>query len=155
MRGWSFFIDGGCFSNWVLPAHAGVIPGLHDNTKFEDCITRTCGGDPHRFSFLWWENEYYPHMRGWSQQLVKILMQLKVLPAHAGVILYEYSQSCYTRRITRTCGGDPGRNSLTFSMNEYYPHMRGWSQPRTNGDPWQRVLPAHAGVIQVEIIEEF
>ena len=66
-----------------------MIPGLHDNTKFEDCITRTCGGDPGA------------NNGG--------LTASSVLPAHAGVIHTDSVFYDEKMSITRTCGGDPNR----------------------------------------------
>ena len=45
--------------------------------------------------------------------------------------------------------------TLDIDKIKYYPHMRGWSWIAYYWVRSCHVLPAHAGVIQVEIIEEF
>ena len=52
---------------------------------------------------------------------------MRVLPAHAGVILDAINTTLSEKSITRTCGGDP--ESGDFEESKKY------------------VLPAHAGVI--------
>ena len=49
--------------------------------------------------------------------------------------------------ITRTCGGDPKFFDYEKAVNEYYPHMRGWSSRLRIQEAVSSVLPAHAGVI--------
>ena len=52
---------------------------------------------------------------------------MRVLPAHAGVILWETPAGISTTSITRTCGGDPVVAIEKTDDMMYYPHMRGWS----------------------------
>ena len=66
MRGWSPNQAGITHLELVFPAHAGVIPdwGIALNTN--GSISRTCGGDPGNVAFDIPDEEYFPHMRGWS-----------------------------------------------------------------------------------------
>ena len=58
-----------------------------ENHKYQEGITRTCGGDPDLLDEKKSLVEYYPHMRGWSCLNCQINLSSLVLPAHAGVIL--------------------------------------------------------------------
>ena len=115
------------YSVWVLPAHAGVILSLTEYPVKLIGITRTCGGDPKIATDNLLISRYYPHMRGWSWFAWVFSVDTRVLPAHAGVILKEVSESLGFDSITRTCGGDPKCFHSATSISSYYPHMRGWS----------------------------
>ena len=108
MRGWSYMANMGYFRGFVLPAHAGVILTEINLKIYHPSITRTCGGDPGAYVIDENCDKYYPHMRGWSQLNNHEQKTVSVLPAHAGVILKSLDQAIHDKRITRTCGGDPG-----------------------------------------------
>ena len=127
MRGWSFRFSCCDFLSFVLPAHAGVILARATPYLIVNRITRTCGGDPITYSDFFTKNRYYPHMRGWSSISKVFLYTINVLPAHAGVILKNKTQSVNLGCITRTCGGDPKPSMSECFIKSYYPHMRGWS----------------------------
>ena len=107
MRGWSSTTLSFFLCNYVLPAHAGVIPVTARQKSVIISITRTCGGDPD-----------IPE---------QVVAERLVLPAHAGVILNGRNNSSIVTGITRTCGGDPHSPLGSLYIHPYYPHMRGWS----------------------------
>ena len=133
--------------DWVLPAHAGVILQVSLENIEKISITRTCGGDPSTIAVNGLGGSYYPHMRGWSWYFSRFAWNGKVLPAHAGVILYRKTKEYKMTGITRTCGGDPSQCSGWSGLVSYYPHMRGWSYTQKHLTLPNMVLPAHAGVI--------
>ena len=152
MRGWSYISHHQKSLVHVLPAHAGVILSACACVSPIDRITRTCGGDPIHWIIFNLENTYYPHMRGWSYHYRIFLSVGQVLPAHAGVILAIQLLMLTHQCITRTCGGDPSANRHFVSRRPYYPHMRGWSSDTTETCHLEAVLPAHAGVILMELV---
>ena len=107
MRGWSFLISNKQNSSYILPAHAGMILRhcLYRRTLYD--ITRTCGDDPasprNAKQIVW----YYPHMRGWSYDVIHSTSGKSILPAHAGMIPVKTFKIKVYRYITRTCGDDP------------------------------------------------
>ena len=74
-------------SNFVLPAHAGVIPTRYLSSKVGKSFTRTRGGDPNNLVLEFNYFVFYPHTRGWSLVTMRQRQLHQVLPAHAGVIL--------------------------------------------------------------------
>ena len=152
MRGWSYSLKALNKALLVLPAHAGVILTSSNTSSTSVCITRTCGGDPSMQVVCKIPPKYYPHMRGWSQLPCNLSNWYGVLPAHAGVIPPDNLVTLFSTCITRTCGGDPGRNRQLNISKVYYPHMRGWSWVTYSNERSCWVLPAHAGVILDRIV---
>ena len=76
-----------------------------------------------------------------------VISNVKVFPAHAGVIPHVLGLEVFHFRISRTCGGDPEENNQFLESGEYFPHMRGWSCSREEQMFRGWVFPAHAGVI--------
>ena len=62
----------GC--NKILPAHAGMILTVSPILALYRNITRTCGDDPSLNLWKVVNNEYYPHMRGWSYTTTKTML---------------------------------------------------------------------------------
>ena len=89
----------------LLPAPAGVIPGIAINPSFRSAFTRTCGGDP-------------------AALLTKQPSE-SLLPAPAGVILGSDLVLRQAEPFTRTCGGDPLSDVLLIAFVSFYPHLRG------------------------------
>ena len=72
MRGWSLFLLVGYPWYLILPAHAGMILPLKTWRSKLLNITRTCGDDPQDKSHSRLNCSYYPHMRGWSHQYLRL-----------------------------------------------------------------------------------
>ena len=73
----------------VLPACAGVILNEVKVPRESKRAPRMCGGDPYIVDYEIEDSECSPHVRGWSSQLYAFPAHLRVLPACAGVILYQ------------------------------------------------------------------
>ena len=99
--------------------------------------------------------EYFPHMRGWSYTMLDLKDGNKVLPAHAGVILFKINWTRNNFSTSRTCGGDPSEWLWSTPRGWYFPHMRGWSSPLFLNVFKFCVLPAHAGVIPIILLYRF
>ena len=127
MRGWSLVCRKRKRMSLILPAHAGMILDYVYRKMCWWNITRTCGDDPDQYRSSMSLISYYPHMRGWSRHNSETREKMRILPAHAGMILDGIYTINWSEHITRTCGDDPAIENMTFKTAKYYPHMRGWS----------------------------
>ena len=57
--------------------------------------------------------------------LYVIQSQIRLFPAHAGVILGILTMKYRLLTIPRTRGGDPHPRSIIFTVTDYSPHTRG------------------------------
>ena len=131
----------------VIPAHAGMILVIYQKMVFLSCYTRTRGDDPWHQT-RWLDNSWlYPHTRGWSSSHKPFPNTLRVIPAHAGMILQCAVSFSSGSSYTRTRGDDPVFYLFSCHSAKLYPHTRGWSWSRNNSC-WQRmVISAHVGII--------
>ena len=112
---------------------------------------RECGGDPATDKNNCPVHLLSPRMRGWSYRETFLNIDMLVIPANAGVILYRIritiKQVCYPRE----CGGDPCQFIKCKFWDTLSPRMRGWSCTQ---EPYERcciVIPANAGVILTSV----
>ena len=147
MRGWSFTASVQASSDFLFPAHAGVIPGHAGNTVPNPSFPRACGGDPLLRKQSGKHCTFSPRMRGWSLSIVLNSPKPYLFPAHAGVILGCDCVCENYRAFPRACGGDPFSPYRWQKKNNFSPRMRGWSYIEVSHTGTTSLFPAHAGVI--------
>ncbi|MFC9009078.1 transposase, partial [Streptomyces albidoflavus] len=83
-----------------------------------------------------------PRVRGWSLELQVERREFSVLPACAGVVLYEAAYLEADNSAPRVCGGGPVWAACTRARGRCSPRVRGWPRRR-------QVLLAPGGVFSV------
>ncbi len=127
MRGWSPNPYANNPSEYVFPAHAGVVPLSGVREGMWAGVPRACGGGPAMAS---WRQPRYrcsPRMRGWSLPPRSHCLPLAVFPAHAGVVPPHPDTRRKDRGVPRACGGGPSNAAGRCSGTQCSPRMRGWS----------------------------
>ena len=146
-REWSYARRFKCCNPYVFPAHAGVILRLHWPQAQACVFSRTRGGDPSLRLKLNKTRMFFPHTRGWSQSLEVTINGREVFPAHAGVIPQRHPLLITLLRFSRTRGCDPSACWRLMTYWTFFPHTRGWSWRSRPLGHFEKVFPAHAGVI--------
>ncbi len=85
-RGWSHALLQGVRGLFVLPAPAGMVPGLSVTRNRGPCAPRTRGDGPTGSLLELSRRLCSPHPRGWSPAEVGRLRGVRVLPAPAGMV---------------------------------------------------------------------
>ncbi len=131
----------------VLPAHAGVVPGL-------GCAgNRTPGAPPAHAGVVpcsinrTVRRSCSPRTRGWSRGLVGHRVVVGVLPAHAGVVPGGRRPYGRSDSAPRARGGGPSTRRQARTPPVCSPRTRGWSHEVAGAGVGDGVLPAHAGVV--------
>ena len=52
-------------------------------------------------------------------------MEIKVVPAHAGVIPFQQWMHSEASGGSRTRGGDPTKEAMSLNLKRWFPHTRG------------------------------
>ena len=127
MRGWSSSRSVFTMVFVILPAYAGVILLPEPIPAKGKHSSRVCGGDPSWRTQDKWSKKFFPRMRGWSLTYVIIIRIIKILPAYAGVIPYNFMTIYKFCNSSRVCGGDPTSQYNLWTQLLFFPRMRGWS----------------------------
>ncbi|AJT68599.2 hypothetical protein T261_6997 [Streptomyces lydicus] len=131
----------------VVPAPAGVVPGrpLADPSAYGR--PRTRGGCPSVNRYARVVLTSSPHPRGLSRPRPVDRRANQVVPAPAGVVPADHTNSQKRHGRPRTRGGCPRDSGARRQMVVSFPHPRGLSRaPRGPVDPGG-VVPAPAGVV--------
>ncbi len=126
-RGWSPPGEDPVTAIWVLPAHAGVVPGTRDRQPSLDGAPRARGGGPVPGKGHFFEEECSPRTRGWSRGVAAPGTPRAVLPAHAGVVPRRLRAGTRARRAPRARGGGPNGTGAATDRFKCSPRTRGWS----------------------------
>ena len=132
----------------VVPARAGVIRISSVRVCSPDSRPRASGGHPGSAAGGRPRRWSSPRERGSSPPIDRVLEQVHVVPARAGVIL----TPCHAPRMRicrpRASGGHPMRRRPSFMSIASSPRERGSSALYEQAWPTPRVVPARAGVIR-------
>ncbi len=146
-RGWSPGLLDEPQVQAVVPAHAGVVPGGCRRRTGQRSGPRARGGGPNRWISSLVAGEWSPRTRGWSRRACVADAELRVVPAHAGVVPLDGDAGHPLRGGPRARGGGPCPGCCTSSHTGWSPRTRGWSRGRIAGPLTPVVVPAHAGVV--------
>ena len=131
----------------VVPAHAGVIPGVGTRGSGAGSRPRTRGGHPLAATQPRTPAGSSPHTRGSSYYGPTRTSLRTVVPAHAGVIRASGGPRPCAQSRPRTRGGHPLGMGGAHRQRRSSPHTRGSSGPSGSKPGRRPVVPAHAGVI--------
>ena len=145
-RGWTFqaIIDHPHDS--VSPAHAGMDPVERSDTGTRARFPRTRGDGPVGTLLPGRTAMFPPHTRGWTASGDRTVRRRSVSPAHAGMDLGHGQPMPPPTSFPRTRGDGPAPRSECSTGTSFPPHTRGWTVDHIDGDPRNRVSPAHAGM---------
>ena len=118
-------------------------------TSFEvsKCLPRMRGGGPCSRHSRGVRPVSSPHARGWSHDLRRSPLMLRVFPACAGVVPGSGCLTSRKRSLPRMRGGGPDDAANERDQAESSPHARGWSRPGGGLHRGHQVFPACAGVV--------
>ena len=111
------------------------------------CAPRAGGGGPPSRSVEPASRTCSPRRRGWSRQALGARPRAGVLPAQAGVVPGARPAARWSSRAPRAGGGGPVSSFRSAAVAGCSPRRRGWSQADLSDYPFERVLPAQAGVV--------
>ena len=145
-RGWTLVQTAQYRVAQVSPAHAGMDPCRHRASPWAACFPRTRGDGPRRSPSPSSHPKFPPHTRGWTVLDPRIVVQLRVSPAHAGMDRGRRRPLRSGRRFPRTRGDGPSSRISRFDRCRFPPHTRGWTMGLRRTDRPGMVSPAHAGM---------
>ncbi len=133
---------------FVVPAHAGVLPGRTSRSRRPRSRPRARGCPPMRPSPVGVANGSSPRTRGSSVRPDPRHRPAGVVPAHAGVLPRRSPPRTWTSGRPRARGGPPPRYRPRDAGTASSPRTRG-SSPHFEGEASGLVVvPAHAGVLR-------
>ena len=153
-RGWSLILQRKRFEDVVLPARAGVVRSLAAPHLFGGRSPRASGGGPRLQPLPLGSNTFSPRERGWSVLRCDAQPGREVLPARAGVVRSLAGDSGAAGGSPRASGGGPPGRSPSTASPPFSPRERGWSVEGAGCLPAGEVLPARAGVVRINFVEE-
>ncbi len=106
-RGWSRTDNAECDAEALLPAHAGMDPGLARGPGAQPSASRARGDGPRVRRILIRLCCCFPRTRGWTQGLRRVLAVVALLPAHAGMDPPPYDSARRPSTASRARGMDP------------------------------------------------
>ena len=129
----------------IIPAHAGqTTSGLPGSVTSSD-HPRACGANVEMHASLGSHVGSSPRMRGKLREPLRVLHDIRIIPAHAGQT-WVRSAPCSARSDhPRACGANVGRVHVHELQCGSSPRMRG--KPAEVAGAWTatRIIPAHAG----------
>ncbi len=111
----------------VVPAHAGMVRGREPLGSPPRGCPRTRGDGPLCGTGSQRSSKLSPHTRGWSGEPVDAARGDVVVPAHAGMVLFQALSRCTPTCCPRTRGDGPVLQIATQGSEMLSPHTRGWS----------------------------
>ena len=126
-RGWSSRKVVKLLRIMILPACAGVILNFIMIAFTLEDSSRMRGGDPANLPATGSIDVFFPHARGWSSSGKREIYESLILPACAGVIPHGSLKNVSLPDSSRMRGGDPKAAKAQESVNQFFPHARGWS----------------------------
>ncbi len=145
-RGCSVGRDHGPDHLEVVPAPAGVFPGVTCDVNAGGRRPRTRGGVPGIIDLTIAKDRSSPHPRGCSLQLCEVEPGKVVVPAPAGVFPGPSPVPARCGCRPRTRGGVPAVADAPDDRHASSPHPRGCSLDALPPETWLTVVPAPAGV---------
>jgi len=146
-RGWSRHLRAHLEDAQVLPAHAGMVPGLCRIRSASPRAPRARGDGPADVNAARNIRECSPRTRGWSRSRRCCDGWCTVLPAHAGMVPGPEDLRGNTAGAPRARGDGPLAGLLHQPFSPCSPRTRGWSRSRWSSRVPRSVLPAHAGMV--------
>ncbi len=137
----------------MLPAHAGMVPGRALVCCCSVSAPRARGDGPRNVLMDVAEFECSPRTRGWSHHRPGPDGRARVLPAHAGMVPATRFPPQASRSASRARGDGPVREPYSMTFHECSPRTRGWSPAPRRPRVADRVLPAHAGMVLVVVVD--
>ncbi len=134
----------------MVPAHAGMVRFTGLGSLFLNGGPRARGDGPRRLSRNRRRPGWSPRTRGWSPPSLRKRAGQRVVPAHAGMVLFRVWVNSDAPCGPRARGDGPAGRARTRTRTEWSPRTRGWSRGRARADPEPRVVPAHAGMVPLE-----
>ena len=126
-QGWSWVFRWWWLYKRIVPAHAGVIPISTDTPWPPLYCSCTRRGDPFFHSVPLMSVALFLHTQGWSQNPIKLFVNLDIVPAHAGVILMLYPKRNWHLYCSCTRRGDPVSYGSKQRYWRLFLHTQGWS----------------------------
>ncbi len=147
VRGWSHRAEVPGSQGRVVPARAGMVPGLSCPGGGRPRGPRACGDGPGggRTGANAWE--WSPRVRGWSLALEFLQDVAAVVPARAGMVPPSTPSSFSPWRGPRACGDGPNSDDSTTKKTAWSPRVRGWSHHLLGVVDPVPVVPARAGMV--------
>ena len=129
----------------IIPAHAGQTCCRRRPSRSRPDHPRACGANSFTPAFNWPSTGSSPRMRGKLREPLRVLHDIRIIPAHAGQTSWAVSVRYAFADHPRACGANLPEAYLVRDVLGSSPRMRGKrhgdrAQPRT-----LRIIPAHAG----------
>ncbi len=147
VRGWSQQRRRQRRRGGVLPARAGMVPGLSTAPLPDPCAPRACGDGPASMPAFASAVLCSPRVRGWSPVHQPDVGLGTVLPARAGMVPRRLRRSLHPLRAPRACGDGPYNATPHRTTTLCSPRVQGWSRQRPVPAAQHPVLPTRAGMV--------
>ncbi len=146
-RGWSQLFTGQDRHLELLPAPAGMVPGVDPGRDAPGSAPRTRGDGPEGEREAVRTAHCSPHPRGWSLIALGVVLRVVLLPAPAGMVPREDLPRDGALPAPRTRGDGPTAGTVVGAACGCSPHPRGWSRLLRQAETDHRLLPAPAGIV--------
>jgi len=131
----------------LLPAHAGMVPGVPGTSTSAGAAPRARGDGPTTARTLPGVRACSPRTRGWSPCDSGDSPVRPLLPAHAGMVPNYGPLSWRYGAAPRARGDGPMLQGVQAQNVVCSPRTRGWSHHRVGSGLRPDLLPAHAGMV--------
>ena len=129
----------------IIPAHAGqTLEGARKRVETAD-HPRACGANPAATLFASPATGSSPRMRGKHTCGAVVIVNVRIIPAHAGQTAARVRTSHPHKDHPRACGANEAGHRLDSDRQGSSPRMRGKRHRLGVGTLRSRIIPAHAG----------
>ena len=111
-----------------------------------DSFPRMCGDGPPPRTPPALRRRFPPHVRGWTRVRPDPRVARGVSPACAGMDRYSISLRASDTGFPRMCGDGPLAARFDEYVDQFPPHVRGWTSARVGAPTMRSVSPACAGM---------
>ncbi len=126
-RGWTARTSHHSHASPVFPAHAGMDRSEGCRTLTWRSFPRTRGDGPWPAVRGGHGVRFSPHTRGWTEMSIKLIEDVEVFPAHAGMDRWGRWGRGGEKSFPRTRGDGPRKMKRRPTRTEFSPHTRGWT----------------------------
>ena len=146
-RGWSRNDAWRDHRGALLPAHAGMVPGVTPSCGRWHAAPRARGDGPSTDPDAGSLNLCSPRTRGWSRHGGHTCRGRDLLPAHAGMVPGTVTSARECGAAPRARGDGPRHGPSSSTKQSCSPRTRGWSRRTPHAHAGLCLLPAHAGMV--------